>query len=1015
MKDVITGSSTIKEPVIAEDGRLYERASLLAWFAAREEEGLPICSPADQGMSMGKGLKECTEVPPSMASEAEAGAQGSLAHLGGLRAIFDLLLPLPDLLATTLDGWVVPTVVVFGTTGGGTSTLVERLANVPLPRDEVTRLPLTIRLRHSDEAQLPTLRVLATGGDLIKERRISLEMADAIIAEETRAMLAEMPADGLYEKRHIELHVRSPATAHIDVVDLPGLKVAPSHGEAGDAPARVKDFVKRQLVRYKKEPHSTFVAAVHASSAPNVSLAMELVAELGLEDSTIGAITMCDDAGKRNLKALPARLSQSAHEIVALELGYVATMAEPAESDEEVGHSQRLRQLPADELEWFAAQPMLQPMLAAADKLTISALVRKLNTRYLDQLRQTWAPQTLYRLREQSASLRRQSEALGLPEAADPRDHHEAQLDELIHEALAATSRVLDCAMGSTLQRSFLALSPIRGALAAPPPSSFAELRRIQQEIFEATQRSHSLFVGGMKEALLSDTSSFILSRFPRFIEAAVARVAEEVAVTSNGLIWKKNSMGALLRAAAASVDATGWVEACAEERLRLRALARLTTPIERQTLEMLGLTAAEEMPALVALEQVDLVASRLEGDGLSVAAAGAESRFLLRGLRRDGGLARAMPFTATLTSPRKQRLLVRATVEERIDGSYVFGYTPPAAEAAAAAAEKAPRAMWRLEVTLHGQQVGGSPFEVEVAATRAMLYAVGGATTGVAPPHAAGELAERYDANTNSWEVVPADSAAHHSRDHLGLAEFDGSLYVVGGCEGCSCLSAVEKFDAQAGQWNSLAALGGKRSHLGVGLVEPGVLYAVGGYAGGSCRLSSVEKYDIAEDRWSAAAELTMKREALGVGVVEGTVYAVGGRNDEGEQLRSVERYNAARGVWEKVASMGTCRVFPGVGSLGGSLYVLGGSDSMGNVLSSAERYDPLRNVWSPLPPMSTKRQALGVAVLGGMVYALGGRDSNNKPLQSVERLDVHSGVWEAVASMHYARHAFGVAVCKV
>ena len=39
---------------------------------------------------------------------------------------------------------------------------------------------------------------------------------------------------------------------------------------------------------------------------------------------------------------------------------------------------------------------------------------------------------------------------------------------------------------------------------------------------------------------------------------------------------------------------------------------------------------------------------------------------------------------------------------------------------------------------------------------------------------------------------------SAHKARDHVGVAELNGQIYVVGGREGHTCLSTVERFDPQ-------------------------------------------------------------------------------------------------------------------------------------------------------------------------------------------------------------------------
>ena len=75
-------------------------------------------------------------------------------------------------------------------------------------------------------------------------------------------------------------------------------------------------------------------------SAAEVS---SVLAELGLEDRTIGVLTMCDDVGKRGLGLLPGRLEQTSQDAVPLQPhGYVATMTEPVE-DASLTNLQRLQ------------------------------------------------------------------------------------------------------------------------------------------------------------------------------------------------------------------------------------------------------------------------------------------------------------------------------------------------------------------------------------------------------------------------------------------------------------------------------------------------------------------------------------------------------------------------------------------------------------------------------------------------------------------------------------------------
>ena len=52
--------------------------------------------------------------------------------------------------------------------------------------------------------------------------------------------------------------------------------------------------------------------------------------------------------------------------------------------------------------------------------------------------------------------------------------------------------------------------------------------------------------------------------------------------------------------------------------------------------------------------------------------------------------------------------------------------------------------------------------------------------------------------------------------------------------------------------------------------------IYAVGGYDGTS-QLSSMERYDVGSDQWTAITSMNCPRSALSVSVVGNSIYAIG------------------------------------------------------------------------------------------------------------------------------------------
>jgi len=85
-----------------------------------------------------------------------------IASIHQLRLIFTQLDSLRDILAKTLEGWQPPQLVVIGQESSGKSTVLERLAMMPIfPRDDniCTRLPIHVRLRNADACRPATLEV----------------------------------------------------------------------------------------------------------------------------------------------------------------------------------------------------------------------------------------------------------------------------------------------------------------------------------------------------------------------------------------------------------------------------------------------------------------------------------------------------------------------------------------------------------------------------------------------------------------------------------------------------------------------------------------------------------------------------------------------------------------------------------------------------------------------------------------------------------------------------------------
>jgi hypothetical protein len=600
----------IRDPVLAADGHVYDRSSLLKYFAARKSEGWPIVSPQDPEQPM---REELGEAPADVvAALAQLRADGELMRrarqarsatfksLEALKVVFDVLDPLSELLAATLEGWRTPVVIVFGQETSGKSSLLERLAMMPLlPRgeDTCTRLPILLKLRHTKEAQLPVLvvRDSATGKEEVR-RTVSLAGGQVDVRHEMERVLAAEQGGltSVSMTRTIEVHVHSPAVPSIDLVDLPGLRLS-AGADAADMPEKAKALVKAQVEQHKGS--AIFLVSCTASTPPSQSLGLQLVEELGLQRDTIGVVTMCDNIGKLDMKKLPDRLRQTSGDAFQLAPhGFIGTMTEPIK-DEGLSNVRRLEMMATAERKWFASQPLLSPLLTDC-LLTCDALVDKLSSVYTQYLRSTWAPLTLIRLNGELKRLQAKCDALGLPEAVEAPTG--PALDELRAAACRAAEAVLDEAMGGVADECF-------DSIIKPAVSKLVKngrgtgLAAMHLAMVKSAMESHLRFVSQAKQAFAADASTFKLQRFPAFTEAIVAKLQTQASHARGTFVWREQSTAELVHEAANEV--TDWREACAAERVAIREQMLQVEPVKAKTLELLGV-ASESVLTTEAVER---------------------------------------------------------------------------------------------------------------------------------------------------------------------------------------------------------------------------------------------------------------------------------------------------------------------------------------------------------------------------------------------------------------------------
>jgi len=222
----------------------------------------------------------------------------------------------------------------------------------------------------------------------------------------------------------------------------------------------------------------------------------------------------------------------------------------------------------------------------------------------------------------------------------------------------------------------------------------------------------------------------------------------------------------------------------------------------------------------------------------------------------------------------------------------------------------------------------------------------------------------------------------------------------------------AVEAYDAAADSWISgLAPLPGPRKFAGCAELD-GRIYVIGGYDGNS-DFSRVDRYDPLTNTWDTVAPLPWPRWALAGCAYAGRIYAIGGFSTALGYQRAVARFtpDSGAGRWDVVDSLVTPRTSPAAAVAGGTMCAVGGKYY--NDLSSFESYQS--GDWvKDSRRMSWPRSGAAAIAWGSWLCAIGGQNGQ-WPLNSVEIIDVEGGGnWLDAAYMSTARTFFGASLAN-
>ncbi|XP_054728397.1 kelch-like protein 22 [Anastrepha obliqua] len=137
----------------------------------------------------------------------------------------------------------------------------------------------------------------------------------------------------------------------------------------------------------------------------------------------------------------------------------------------------------------------------------------------------------------------------------------------------------------------------------------------------------------------------------------------------------------------------------------------------------------------------------------------------------------------------------------------------------------------------------------------------------------------ERYDANADRWEYLPALS--ENRSQHAGVVLGD-QLYISGGIDRHIVLASLWRFDTKSSKWHKLCRMPTPRADH-VLIVFDGHIYAFGGWYEDPVTemrvlADAVDVYDTTTDQWTTESHNPLPKYYTGVAAVKRKVYFIGG-----------------------------------------------------------------------------------------------------------------------------------------
>ena len=237
-------------------------------------------------------------------AERERLRQSEVLRVDALGSVFQSLDAMERVIKDVT--WEKPMFMVIGSESSGKSSLLERIAMIPIfPRGEgiVTRMPIRVQLRRatSVEATTPHVSVInwRTGqphpNPKLANRIVQVRDGDETIRKVMKQVLDHMDhTDGIDMEHMLVVNISRPSVPSMDLVDLPGLV---------STPPKMKEATSKLINRFVDmyKANSVFLLVLKADERTSNSVAYQVCWKQDVLNKTIGVITFCDKVNDQNV------------------------------------------------------------------------------------------------------------------------------------------------------------------------------------------------------------------------------------------------------------------------------------------------------------------------------------------------------------------------------------------------------------------------------------------------------------------------------------------------------------------------------------------------------------------------------------------------------------------------------------------------------------------------------------------------------------------------------------------